>query len=193
MGRKRLKVSKSDGTGGSRKRVKVANKDEKKVPVISSSGQLVGMLIDHFCFLEDEDVESWHRGAVLKMFGRKKFLVRSNNCPDEIYSQPLFEEFKAGNVRVVELKGEGLIGGSTHHMFEDVETGENIWWNAEVVDLDPDSDPENPKFFVMYDENGEAEEGQLEKQEYYLEPLLGDYLDHCVQIASLDLDVETDE
>ena len=186
-----MKVSKSDGTGGSRKQVKVANGDEKKVPVISSSGELVGKLIDHFCFLEDEDVESWHRGVVLKTFGRKKFLVRYD-CPDEIYPQPLFEESKAGNVRVAELKGENLIGASIHHMFEDDETGENIWWNAEVVDLDPDSDPENPKFFVLYDENGEAEEGQQEKQEHYLEPLLGDHLDHCVQIISLDLDVQTD-
>ena len=32
--------------------------------------------------------------------------------------------------------------------------------DAEVVDLDPDSDPENPNFFVMYDKNGEAEERQ---------------------------------
>ena len=45
----------------------------------------------------------------------------------------------------------------------------------------------------MHDENGEAEEGQQEKQEYYLEPLLGDYLDHCVQIVSLDLNVKTSE
>ena len=187
-----MKVSKPNGTGGSRKRVKVANGDEKKVPVISSSGELVWKLIDHFCFLEDEDVESWHRGFVLKTFGRKKFLVRYNDCPDEIHPQPLFEEFKAGNVRIVELKEDDLIGASIRHMFEDDETGENIWWNAEVVDLDPDSDPENPKFFVLYDENGEAEEGQQEKQEYYLEPLLGDYLDHCVQIVSLDLDVQTD-
>ena len=35
---KRFKVSRSDGTGGSRKLLKVANEDEKKVPVISSSG-----------------------------------------------------------------------------------------------------------------------------------------------------------
>ena len=141
-----MKASRSDGTGGYRKRVKVANGDEKKVPVISSSGELVGKLIDHFCFLEDEDVESWHRGVVLKMFSRKKFLVRYNDCPDELYSQLLFEELKAGNVRVVELKGEDLIGASICHMFKDDETGENIWWNAEVVDLDPDSDPENPNF-----------------------------------------------
>ena len=78
-------------------------------------------------------------------------------------------------------------------MFEGDETGENIWWNAERVDPDLDSDPENPEVFVMYDENGEAEEGQQEKQEYYLEPLLGDYLDHYVQIFSLHLDFETGE
>ena len=46
----RLKVSRSEGTGGSRKGVKVTNKHEKKVPVISSSGELVGKLIDHHCF-----------------------------------------------------------------------------------------------------------------------------------------------
>ena len=37
MRRKRFKVSRSDGTGGSRKLLKVANEDERKVPVISSS------------------------------------------------------------------------------------------------------------------------------------------------------------
>ena len=58
VGGKRLKASRSDGTGRSRKRVKVANGNEKKVPVISSSGELVGKLIDHFCFLEDDDVEA---------------------------------------------------------------------------------------------------------------------------------------
>ena len=128
----------------------------------------------------------------MKKFGRKNFLVRYD-CPDELYSQPLFEELKAGNVRVVELKGEDVIGASVRHMFEGDETGENIWWNAERVDPDLDSDPENPEVFVMYDENGEAEEGQQEKQEYYLEPLLGDYLHHCVQIVSLDLHGETSE
>lgn len=39
----------------------------------------------------------------------------------------------------------------------------------------------------MYDENEKAEEGQQEKQEYYLESLLGNYLNNRVQIA-MDLD-----
>ena len=36
----------------------------------------------------------------------------------------------------------------------------------------------------MHDENWEAKERHQEKQEYYSEPLLEDYLDHCVQIVS---------
>ena len=68
----------------------------------------MGRLIDDFCFLEDEDVESCHRGVVLKTFGRKKIMFRHNYCSYVLYPQPLFEELKAENVRVVELnKGTG--------------------------------------------------------------------------------------
>ena len=57
--------------------------------------------------------------------------------------------------------------------------------------VDPDaSDANEPDFFVIYDGIGEAEEGQQEKQEYYLTPLLGDYLNHWVQVISLHLDSE---
>ena len=46
-------------------------------------------------------------------------------------------------------------------MYTDRESNENIWWNAEVVDVDPDSSDTNEKdIFVIYDESGEAEEGQ---------------------------------
>ena len=73
-------------------------------------------------------------------------------------------------------------------MFEDNETGENIQWNAKVVELDPDSDPVTLNFLSRM-----MKMGKQEKQEYYLVPLLGDYLDHCVQMVSLDLDVQTNE
>ena len=106
-GGKRLKASRSEWTGGSRKRVKVTNKDEKKVPVISSSGEFVGKLIDQF--LDDGDVESWHKGVVLKMFGRRKFLVRYNDCPDKLYSQPLFEKLKVRNFRVTKWREKILL------------------------------------------------------------------------------------
>ena len=45
--------------------------------------------------------------------------------------------------------------------------------------MDPDTNDANEQdFFVIYHENGEAEEGQQEKQGYYLTPVLGDYLNH---------------
>ena len=65
-----MKASRSEWTGGSRKRVKVTNKDEKKVPVISSSGEFVGKLIDQF--LDDGDVESWHKGVVLELLNGER-------------------------------------------------------------------------------------------------------------------------
>ena len=131
----------------------------------------MGRLIDDFCFLKDEDVESWHRGVVLKTFGRKKIMVRYNDCSYVLYPQSLFEELKAENVRVVELKGQDVVGANIAHMFEDDESGENIWCNAEVLDLNLDSDPENPKFIFHDDEEKERQE----KKEYYLERL-----DHCL-------------
>ena len=46
-------------------------------------------------------------------------------------------------------------------MYTNGESNENIWWNAEVVDVHPDTnDVKEPYFFVIYDESGEAEEGQ---------------------------------
>ena len=49
-------------------------------------------------------------------------------------------------------------------MYTDGESNENIWWNTEYVDVDPDtSDANEPDFFVIYDEIREAEEGQQRK------------------------------
>ena len=121
---------------------------------------LWGSWLTIIVFLDDDDVESSRKGVVLKILGRRKFLVRYNDCPDKLYSQPLFEKLKVRNFRVTELKGERRSYWCEYLPYASIwhdKTGENIWWNAEVVDLDPDSDPENPKFFVMYDDNGEAE------------------------------------
>ena len=36
-------------------------------------------------------------------------------------------------------------------MYTDGESNENIWWNAEVAEVDPDtSDTNEPDFFVIY-------------------------------------------
>ena len=186
-GRKRANIHGSGHRG--RKRVKVIGDNGKKVPVICSPSDLVGKVIDHFCFLDKEDTESWFRGVVTQMLGKNRFVVRYNDFSDETYVQPLYKHFKAGNVELLELEPVDQIGASIRHLYTDEDSGEDRCWNAEVVDLGKDSeDAGDPCFFIMYDENGEAEEGQQEKQEYYLEPLLGNHLNNWVQIISLDLD-----
>ena len=53
---------------------------------------------------------------------------------------------------MVELKPKYVIGSGICHMYTDGESNENIWWNAEVVDVDPDTSGANePDFFVIYD------------------------------------------
>ena len=137
-----------------------------------------------------------NKGSTEKWFwqclSRKdRFQVCYNDFPDVIYSRQIYKDFRLGYVRLVELKPNDLIGTSIWHMYTDRESNENIWWNAEVVDVDPDtSDTNEPDFFVIYDESGVTEEGQQEKQEYYLIPLLGDYLNHWIQVISLDSDSE---
>ena len=57
------------------------------------------------------------------------------------------------------------------------------------MDIDVTSeDKNNPNYFIWYEDCGTMDEENLEEQEYYLEPLLNDYLNHCVQVLSLDLD-----
>ena len=120
---------------------------------------------------------------------KNRFLLRYNDFPDETFAQPLCKDFTAGNVRLLELEPADLIVTSIRHLYTDEDSGEDRWWNAEDADLDKDSeDTEDSCLFIMYDENEKAEEGQQGKQEYYLESLLGNYLNNWVQIASLDLD-----
>ena len=77
--------------------------------ILSSVDELIGKVIDHYCFLEDED-GSWNRGAVVGKSG-DKFLVRYHECPDKFYSRTLLQDFKENHVKVVDLKPDDLVGG----------------------------------------------------------------------------------
>ena len=148
----------------------------------------LGGMLNIFFYLDDEDKQGWHRGVVLAMSVKGRSQVCYNCFQDVIYWRQIYKNFKVGYVRLVELKPKDFIGVSIWHMYADGESNENTWWNREVVDVDPDtSDANEPDFFVIYDESGEAKEGQQAKQEYYLTPLLGYYLNHWVQVISLDL------
>ena len=184
--RKRVKLVKEKGSA---KKSKISKSKDRQVPVVSSASELVGKIVDHICFLGDEDTERWFRGVVLESIGKSQFLVRYHEFLDESFSQPLYKDFKADRVKLVEFVASDLIGASIRHLFYDNDTEENVWWDAEVVDVDVTSeDKNNPNYFIWYEDCGTMDEENLEEQEYYLEPLLNDYLNHCVQVLSLDLD-----
>ena len=114
--------------------------------VLSSVDELIGKVIDHYCFLEDED-ESWNRGVVVETSGTK-FLVRYHECPDKFYSRSLLQDFKENHAKFFDLKPADLVEASFKHLLKHDDTGEEIWWFAEVADIDLGSkNQENPIFF----------------------------------------------
>ena len=152
-GQKRSKANGSGSRGKEKAKVVIADdrRDENKVPVVSNGHELVGKVVDHFCYLDEEDKQGWHRGVVLAMSGKDRFQMCYNDFPDVIYSRQIYKDFKLRYVRLVELKPKDLLGASIWHMYKDGESNENIWWNAEVADEDPDtSDANGPDFLVIY-------------------------------------------
>ena len=58
------------------------------VPVISCADDLVGKLVEHFCFIDNEDAEEeedWHKGIVLERHGKSSFLTRYNELQDKFF------------------------------------------------------------------------------------------------------------
>ena len=102
--------------------------------ILSSVNELIGKVIDPYCFLEDED-ESWNSVVVVEKSG-VKFLVRYHECPDQFYSHSFLQDFKENHVKVVALKLDDLAGASVKHLLKNDNTGEEVWWDAEVINID---------------------------------------------------------
>ena len=49
-------------------------------------------------------------------------------------------------------------------------------------------DKNNSNYLIWYEDCNTMNEENVEGQEYYLEPLLNDYWNHCVQVLSLETD-----
>ena len=74
-------------------------------------------------------------------------MVRYHKCLDQFYSCSLLQDFKENHLKVVDLKSADLVGASVKHLLKDDDTGEEIWWDTEVVDIDLSSkNLENPFF-----------------------------------------------
>ena len=48
----------------------------------------------------------------------------------------MLQDFKENHVKVADLKPADLVGASVKHLLNDDDTGEEIWWDAEVVNID---------------------------------------------------------
>ena len=50
--------------------------------MVSNCHELVGKEVEHFCYLDEEDKQGWHRVVVLAMSGKDRFQVCYNDFPD---------------------------------------------------------------------------------------------------------------
>ena len=121
LGQKRSRTNGSGSSGKKQAKVVIADdrRDENNVPVVSNGHELVGKVVEHFCYFDEEDKQGWHGGVVLAMSGKDRFQVYYNDFPDVIYSRQIYKDFKLRYVRLVELKAKDPIGGSIRHMYTD--------------------------------------------------------------------------
>ena len=66
------------------------------------------------------------RGVAVEQSGTT-FLVRYHECPDQLYSRSLLQNFKENHVKDVDLKPADLVWASLNHLLKDDNTGEEKW------------------------------------------------------------------
>ena len=119
--------------------------------------------------------------------------MRYHECPDKFYSCSLLQDFKENHIKVVDLKPADLIGASVEHLLKDDDTGEEMWLDAEMVNIDLSSEgQENPIFFALYHTNEKEYETQIcasIENEFFEITLTEDYLNNWLQIKSVDLTI----
>ena len=74
---------------------------------------------------------------------------------------------------------EDLVGATIRHLYTDQDSGEDVWWHAQVVDIDIDSEnKENPEFSFYLKKMMLIM--RRKDPENFLEPLIQDYLNRWV-------------
>ena len=166
--------------------------DKINVPVISCAEDLSGKLVEHLCLIDSEEEEKrWVKGVVLEKYGKSNHLIRYHEKEDRLFSRNVFADYNNNKLKILSVSYKNFIGGSIKHMYEDSKSKENIWWDAEVVDVDMDSaDMDNPDFFIIYKDSSDdiIDFSKIKDSDYFLEPLVNDYLNGCVKFISVDTD-----
>ena len=62
----------------------------------------------------------------------------------------MLQDFKENHVKVVDLKPADLVGASVKHLLNDDHTGEETWWDAEVVNIDLSSKNQKNLFLLSF-------------------------------------------
>ena len=184
--KKKKSAVKSVGFSGSGKKY--------KTPVIATPDDLIGKLVFHFCVVAysvDED-EDWHCGVVVDRHGRGNFLIRYDERQDTLFLRKLFNDFSNNKLHAASVSPGDFICSTIKHKYNDAVTREDTWWDAEVIDVDIASeDKENPNFFILYKESAVdfLDLANINDDDYFLEPLISDYLNGWVKIVSVDTDL----
>ena len=63
---------------------------ESPEAVVTSTDDLVGKVVDHFCYLDDDaEEEEWNRGALIEKTGSSKYLLCYHFRQDILYTWDL--------------------------------------------------------------------------------------------------------
>ena len=128
---------------------------------------------------DDAEEEEWDREVVIEKTGSSKYLLCYHSCQEKLYNRELKQDFKSNHIRLVSLRPRDLVGASVRHLLADDQSGEEIWWNAEIVDLDLTcKNQKDPIFFVLYhmdDMEYQVDEMGNTEHEYYEVTLMEDY------------------
>ena len=128
---------------------------------------------------------------VLERHGKNNFLIRYNEKPDILFSRNIYSDFLQDKLKISSVSFKDSISATIKHQYTDDKTNEDIWWDAEVVDVDLESpDMNNPNFYILYKDSSEEiiDFSQINDSDYFLEPLINDYLNGWVNFMSFDDD-----
>ena len=131
-----------------------------RIPTVVTPEDLVGKKTTHYCVGEDQEMD-WFEGTVVGMHGgngkNPDFLIRYAGF-EELF---LFSycEFEEGNVKLVPLTAEDLVGKRISQRFEDEKHRQSWRESGKVLSISHGSDKENPEFIVEFDYEVDADEG----------------------------------
>ena len=90
---------------------------ESPEAVVTSTDDLVGKVVDHFCYLDnDAEEEAWNRGIVIEKTGSSKYLLCYHPYQDKLHTWDLNQDFKSSCIRLVSLRPRDLVRASVQHL-----------------------------------------------------------------------------